>query len=99
MNMPTINSVIEHRWTTEAGPRACILLTYADNNQIGWRCGYVETRLTLDDEPKLADVSCHGGITYFNKVGGFAELAVGFDFPQCPGLGHDPELYCATTCS
>ena len=79
MNIPTISSVIEHLWTTEAGPRACIKLTYADNNHIGWRCGYVETRLTLDDEPRLAAVSCHGGITWFNKVDEFAELAIGFD--------------------
>ncbi len=79
MNIPTISSVIEHLWTTEAGPRACIKLIYIGDNQIGWRCGYVETRLKLDDEPILDNVSCHGGITWFNKVSGFAELAVGFD--------------------
>ncbi len=79
MTIPTISSVIEHLWTTEAGPRACIKLTYIGDNQIGWRCGYVETRLSLDAEPILADVSCHGGITWFNKVDEFAELAVGFD--------------------
>ena len=79
MNMPTISSVIEHSWMTEAGPRACIKLTYTGDNQIGWRCGYVETRLKLEDEDKVENLSCHGGASWIGKVKDFAEMAVGFD--------------------